>query len=401
MMNPPDRETSRDSRASAASPLSPASNGPLARMSSVGAPSPSPVPMRPAAAPSPSPGYAPRRQKIKESPFEEMDLGLQPQVPVPAMTEFNDHFDYHGQKISNGPTTLHVQGSSIVVSLDQLQPLRVEGRGVHGTVTKMEHKTTHMVMAIKEIELVRITDEICQRIVRELDILREGSECPFIVDYYGAFYHQSNILICMEYMDVGAFDKLLENPKVVRLPEHIVGKVAVSSVEGLHYLRNKLNIIHRDVKPSNILLNAKGEIKVCDFSVSGELEQSYANTYVGTIHYMAPERIDSGQLGKEYNVLADVWSLGVTLVELATGVYPYPKEKNVYAMLQHIVQGPTPLDKPPFRKEDFSPEFNEFLSLCLQKKAKNRAKYEVLLAHPFAKKDRPQSEILQWIETFR
>ena len=119
----------------------------------------------------------------------------------------------------------------------------------------------------------------------------------------------------MEYMNVGSWDKLIKRSANGKASEAVVAQVAISVLGGLQFLKENLKIIHRDIKPSNILANSKGEVKVCDFSVSGELHKSMARTYTGTFYYMAPERIRPKKT-KEYDVRSDVWSLGVTLVEL-------------------------------------------------------------------------------------
>ncbi|GAA5876292.1 hypothetical protein JCM8547_008879, partial [Rhodosporidiobolus lusitaniae] len=112
--------------------------------------------------------------------------------------------------------------------------------------------------------------------------------------------------------------------KVGPIPEPILGKIALAVVSGLTYLYEVHKIMHRDVKPSNILLNSFGQIKICDFGVSGELINSVADTFVGTSTYMSPERIS----GDPYTVKSDVWSLGITLVELAIGRFPFSAEDD-------------------------------------------------------------------------
>ena len=173
--------------------------------------------------------------------------------------------------------------------------------------------------------------------------------------YYGAFLNQGDIAICMEFMNCGALDGILK--KVGRLPEEIVAKICFSVLSGLVYLFDQHRIIHRDVKPSNVLINSKGQVKIADFGVSGELLNTLANTFVGTSAYMSPERIQ----GQQYSVQCDVWSLGLTAVELVTGVFPMHTEGggafSVFELLQYVVNETIPTPPP----GQFSPEFDEFV----------------------------------------
>ena len=132
------------------------------------------------------------------------------------------------------------------------------------------------------------------QIVTELKVLHECNS-PYIVGFYGAYHSDGEINICMEYMDGGSLDLVLK--KIGRIPEKYARKITYAVLRGLSYLREKHAIIHRDVKPSNILVNSAGEIKICDFGVSGKLIDSMANTFVGTRSYMSPERlqVQSGQ----------------------------------------------------------------------------------------------------------
>lgn len=133
--------------------------------------------------------------------------------------------------------------------------------------------------------------------------------------------------------------------------------------------------IHRDIKPANILINSKGEVKLTDFGISKELEESnqFANTFVGTVTYMSPERIE----GKRYNHLSDIWSFGMVILEMALGVYPYPSYKSYIEMLQLIMNEPAP-QIPPDNK-DFSDDFKDFINQCLKKDSKFRASAVSLL----------------------
>lgn len=166
---------------------------------------------------------------------------------------------------------------------DDFEKLGELGSGNGGVVTKVRHKSSGLIMARKLIHL-EVKPAIKKQIIRELKVLHE---CNFahIVGFYGAFYSDGEISICMEYMDAGSLDLILK--KAGRIPENILGKITLAVLKGLSYLRDKHAIMHRDVKPSNILVNSNGEIKICDFGVSGQLIDSMANSFVGTRSYMS------------------------------------------------------------------------------------------------------------------
>ena len=164
----------------------------------------------------------------------------------------------------------------------------------------------------------------------------------------------------------------------------VLGKIAEAVVEGLHYLYNEHKILHRDIKPSNILVNSRGSIKLCDFGVSGELINSIAQTFVGTSTYMAPERIQ----GAQYSVKSDVWSLGLSLLELAIGRFPFDADcasagtrasagtYGILDLLQRIVHEPAPrLPKNPA----FPVSLEKMIEQCLIKDPDKRPSPEDLL----------------------
>uniref|UniRef100_A0A8C5DU14 Dual specificity mitogen-activated protein kinase kinase 1 n=1 Tax=Gouania willdenowi TaxID=441366 RepID=A0A8C5DU14_GOUWI len=190
------------------------------------------------------------------------------------------------------------------------------GAGNGGVVFKVSHRPSGLIMARKLIHL-EIKPAIRNQIIRELQVLHECNS-PYIVGFYGAFYSDGEISICMEHMDGGSLDQSLK--KAGKIPEQILGKVSIAVIKGLSYLREKHKIMHRDVKPSNILVNSRGEIKLCDFGVSGQLIDSMANSFVGTRSYMSPERLQ----GTHYSVQSDIWSMGLSLVEMAIGRFPIP-----------------------------------------------------------------------------
>ena len=199
---------------------------------------------------------------------------------------------------------------------EDLEKLGELGVGNGGVVMKVRHIPTQLIMARKLIHL-ELKPAIKKQIIRELKVLHECSY-PHIVGFYRAFHCDGNISICMEYMDGGSLDLILK--RAGRIPEPILAKITRAVIKGLNYLREKHSIMHRDVKPSNILVNSSGEIKICDFGVSGQLIDSMANSFVGTRSYMSPERLQ----GCDYSVHSDIWSLGLSVIEMAIGMYPIP-----------------------------------------------------------------------------
>uniref|UniRef100_A0A672K104 mitogen-activated protein kinase kinase n=1 Tax=Sinocyclocheilus grahami TaxID=75366 RepID=A0A672K104_SINGR len=154
-----------------------------------------------------------------------------------------------------------------------------------------------------EVIPLDITVELQKQIMSELEILYK-CDSPYIIKFYSAFFVENRISICTEFMDGGSLDVYW------RIPEHVLGRIAVAVVKGLTYLWS-LKILHRDVKPSNMLVNTRGQVKLCDFGVSTQLVNSIAKTYVGTNAYMAPERIS----GEQYGIHSDVWSVGISFME--------------------------------------------------------------------------------------
>ncbi|XP_052761779.1 dual specificity mitogen-activated protein kinase kinase 4-like isoform X2 [Mya arenaria] len=289
----------------------------------------------------------------------------------------------HGGLESAGK--LQVNNTTYNFTADDLNDLGEIGRGNYGTVNKMLHERSNKIMSVKRIRSV--VDEKEQRsMLMELDAVMRSNDCPYIVQFYGALFKEGDCWICMELMDI-SLDKFykftyghLQSP----IPEEILGKITVATVKALNYLKEKLKIIHRDVKPSNILLDRKGNIKLCDFGISGQLVDSIAKSRdAGCRPYMAPERIDPHHSSRGYDVRSDIWSLGITLIELATGHFPYPKWNSVFDQLTQVVQGPAPQLSP---SEGHSEDFTNFLNTCLTKDERQRPKYNKLLEHVFIKR---------------
>ncbi|THD22321.1 putative Dual specificity mitogen-activated protein kinase kinase, partial [Fasciola hepatica] len=158
-----------------------------------------------------------------------------------------------------------------------------------------------------------------------------------------------------------------------------------------------------DVKPSNILIDREGRVKLCDFGISGQLVDSIAKSCeAGCKPYMAPERIHPDQTANGYDIRSDVWSFGITMIELATGEFPYPKWDSVFQLLTYVLKNDPPsvperlprptataeavvLDDPVLKPGnwEFSSDFRDFVNQCLRRDFHERPKYQALKSHPF------------------
>lgn len=280
--------------------------------------------------------------------------------------------------------------STDVKSFDNLGQI---GFGTCGQVYKMRHRPTEAIMAVKQMARTGNREEN-KRIMMDLEVVQKSHDCPHIVTCFGTFVTESHFWICMELMET-CFDKLkkkINGP----LPENIIGKLSVSVVKALHYLKEKHDVIHRDVKPSNILVSRGGQVKLCDFGISGRLVDSKAKTRnAGCVAYMAPERISPEKV--DYDIRADVWSLGISLIELATGNFPYSNCQTDFEMLTLILDSEPPALP---NSMQFSMDFRRFVTLCCTKKYENRPKYRDLLGQEFiARYERTQVDIGGWLKS--
>ncbi|KAH7376987.1 protein kinase wis1 [Plectosphaerella cucumerina] len=265
-------------------------------------------------------------------------------------------------------------------STSDLSPVRGTADDEAGELAAEKAGGTGVVMAMKEIRL-ELEEAKFTTILRELVILHKCVS-PHIIDFYGAFFQEGAVYMCIEYMDGGSIDKLYAGG----IPENVLCKITYSTVMGLKTLKDDHNIIHRDVKPTNILINSRGQIKICDFGVSGNLVASIAKTNIGCQSYMAPERISGGGMAAgadgTYSVQSDIWSLGLTIIECAMGHYPYPPEisSTIFSQLSAIVEG-----EPPGLPDHYSSTAKDFVRRCLNKVPKERPTYAMLLQHPWLK----------------
>ncbi|KAI9144877.1 kinase-like domain-containing protein [Paraphysoderma sedebokerense] len=265
------------------------------------------------------------------------------------------------------------------------------GKGSYGEVWKGIHKPTGNTVAIKFINLEDAEDDI-EDIHQEIKMLSQ-CDSDYVTKYYGSYVKGSTLWIVMEFLAGGSCADILKSGVY---EETYIAVIMREIVRALDYLHNG-GKIHRDIKAANILLSGNGSVKLADFGVAAQVANSKSkrNTFVGTPFWMAPEVIQ--QTG--YGAKADIWSLGITAIELATGDPPYGDQHPMKALFM------IPKNDPPaLEGSQFSKAFKEFVALCLRKDPDQRATAAELLKTKFiksAKKTNLLGDLIQRHETWK
>ena len=277
---------------------------------------------------------------------------------------------------ANSNTSPHLNDNQDVNSM--FKKTEIIGRGKFGIVYKGYNIQTKKVCAIKVLNLDSDEDEI-EDVQREIQFLASLKQLPNVTHYYGSYLKNTSLWIIMEYCAGGSLRSLL---RIGRIEEKYIGVIMrelLVALKGIH----KENIIHRDIKAANVLISNDGSVKLCDFGVAAQLTQARVRrqTMAGTPYWMAPEVIIEGAY---YDTKVDIWSLGITAYEIATGNPPYCEVEAVRAM-QLITKS-----KPPrLESRYYSPLLKEFIALCLDEDPNARPTADELLKTKFIKTYKP------------
>jgi len=258
------------------------------------------------------------------------------------------------------------------------------GEGAYGIVCKCRNKRDGKTYAVKVIDTEGEDDSAIRK---EIEILK-SCDSEKVVRYGGCYKKGSTLLIAMEFCDGGSAQDVVRACKI-QLNEDQISAICAQVLEALVYLHAK-HIMHRDIKCGNILLTRRGEAKLADFGVSAQLNSTFQkkNTVIGSPYWMAPEMIAKATDGYDYR--ADIWSLGITAIEMADR--EPPRYDIHFARVIFIIpHQPPPTFKNP---KEWSEDFVDFVTKCLKKEATDRPSAKMLLKHPFIVRGKHNSRVI-------
>ncbi|XP_035277283.1 traf2 and NCK-interacting protein kinase-like isoform X10 [Anguilla anguilla] len=257
------------------------------------------------------------------------------------------------------------------------------GNGTYGQVYKGRHVKTGQLAAIKVMDVAGDEEE---EIKQEINMLKKYSHHPNIATYYGAFIKKNppgiddQLWLVMEFCGAGSVTDLIKNTKGNSLKEEWTAYICREILKGLTHLHHH-KVIHRDIKGQNVLLTENAEVKLVDFGVSAQLDRTVGrrNTFIGTPYWMAPEVIACDENpDATYDFKSDLWSLGITAIEMAEGAPPLCDMHPMRALFL-IPRNPAPR----LKSKKWSKKFQSFIDSCLVKNHGQRPSTEQLIKHPF------------------
>jgi len=234
--------------------------------------------------------------------------------------------------------------------------------------------------AMKVIPIQEDEAQILKNLLCELKALYACSH-KNIIRVEEVFSKQGIVYVLMEFMSAGSLDNILKVTKTI--PEDVLSVICFYVLEAMAFIHAK-KIIHRDVKPGNILLSKEGAVKLSDFGMAGN-DQTVYSTFQGTNAFMSPERLR----GEDYTVNADIWSLGMTVIQCAIGRFPFETTGSSIWEILAFLDGDNLITKV-VKEGNFSEDFIDFLSKCLVENVRSRPSADILLKHQFIQKAKSQ-----------
>jgi len=276
-------------------------------------------------------------------------------------------------------------GQHYKVSASDVRIAERIGNGASSTVYKAVMRTTAQVVAVKKINV--FDTEARQQLINDVRTLCCAASHPYLVSFYGAYHDAegSHVSIVLEHVAGGSLADLLEQTGAI--PEQVLGCMLYKILLGMAHLHDVMQRVHRDIKPENILLDQDGTPKITDFGISSFITSTVAkcSTFLGTLPYMSPERLAS----EPYGAPADVWSLGICVIQAATGRYPYSAiHSGPFDLSLQVQQQDAP------SVPGASKDLKKFLKCCLRKDPLRRATAKELLKHAFVKKHAGASDVV-------
>eukprot|EP00906_Rhabdomonas_costata_P014817 RCo021262 len=293
----------------------------------------------------------------------------------------------------------------------------VIGEGAQGKVRKVKHRKTGVIYALKIITLGKsVTKRTLQQ---ELSRVLTMTNHDNVVTSVEAFYIDGALKILMEYMDLGTLQSIVK--QIGLISEEALSAITKQILEGLSYLHASA-IVHRDIKPTNLLVNSQGFVKISDFGVSTFVNSvnPFAQTLIGSTAYMSPERVRA----EKYDAKSDIWSVGLTVAQCALGVYPFftetaeeaasqknPFERkvNMFDLAALIAESRAKVDfdvlvpkivrfYPDRPKPEVSPELVDFVQQSMRQNAADRPSCDELMMHPFITKHGSKFDLTKWLK---
>jgi mitogen-activated protein kinase kinase 1 len=307
-------------------------------------------------------------------------------LPIGSALKTKSHYEkdsYAAEGIVIDTGGVHLDGAdasflAIDPSVLEIDESRKLGSGACATVIFAKSRFDGRPVAIKPVS---VNDKVNRaQVLKEVRSLYT-SDCECVVDFYGAFFETGRIMMVLEFMDLGGLDSAfgMGTARAKRVPEPVLACVVHQILFGLAYLYHE-HTMHRDIKPANILINSAGRVKLTDLGISKTLDFTLAaaTTFVGTTKYMSPERLNS----ERYDSRADIWSLGLVAMELATTQFPIVGDVGNQIELIMAIRG---FKAPPFTAEGGGVSLS-FVDFCAQTTAQDverRPLATTLFEHPW------------------